>query len=42
MNIFDFTWIIAVISITGIFFNIKKKVICFYLSGITVNSSLYN
>jgi len=31
MNIFDFTWIIAIISITGSFFNIKKKVICFYL-----------
>ncbi|MDR0724176.1 MAG: nicotinamide mononucleotide transporter family protein [Endomicrobium sp.] len=31
MDIFDFTWIIAIISITGTFFNIKKKVLCFYL-----------
>jgi nicotinamide riboside transporter PnuC len=31
MNIFDFTWIIAILSITGTFFNIKKKVFCFYL-----------
>ena len=27
---FDITWIIAIISITGSFFNIKKKAICFY------------
>ena len=27
----DFTWVIALISITGTFFNIKKKVFCFYL-----------
>mgnify|MGYP000599421374 CR=1 FL=1 len=35
MNILDFTWIIAVISITGTFFNIKKKVFCFYLWAVT-------
>ncbi|MDR1418198.1 MAG: nicotinamide mononucleotide transporter family protein [Endomicrobium sp.] len=34
MDIFDFTWIIAIISITGTFFNIKKKVFCFYLWAI--------
>jgi nicotinamide riboside transporter PnuC len=28
---FDFTWIIAVISITGSFLNIKKNPVCFYL-----------
>ena len=28
---FDFTWIIAIISITGSFFNIKKNSVCFYL-----------
>lgn len=27
---FDITWIIAIISITGSFFNIGKKAICFY------------
>ena len=27
---FDLTWFIAVFSITGSFFNIKKNVICFY------------
>ncbi len=27
---FDITWIIAIISITGSFFNIKKKATCFY------------
>lgn len=27
---FDFTWIIAIISIAGSFFNIKKMPICFY------------
>ncbi len=31
MNNFDFTWIIAVISITGSLFNVKKNVFCFYL-----------
>ncbi|MDR3179243.1 MAG: nicotinamide mononucleotide transporter family protein [Oscillospiraceae bacterium] len=34
MNIFDFTWVVAIISITGTFFNIKKKVFCFYLWSI--------
>ena len=28
---FDFTWIIAVISIVGSFLNIKKNPVCFYL-----------
>ncbi len=27
---FDFTWIIAIISIIGSFFNIKKMPVCFY------------
>lgn len=31
MSFFDFTWIIAIIAITGTFLNIKKKVLCFYL-----------
>lgn len=34
MNNFDFTWIVAVISITGSFFNIKKIAVCFYLWAI--------
>ncbi|MDR0738610.1 MAG: nicotinamide mononucleotide transporter family protein [Oscillospiraceae bacterium] len=33
MNILDFTWAIATTSIIGTIFNIKKKVICFYLWG---------
>ncbi len=31
---FDFTWIIATISITGSFLNIKKNPLCFYLWNI--------
>ena len=27
---FDFTWIIAIVSIAGSFFNIKKMSVCFY------------
>lgn len=33
---FDFTWIITAFSITASVLNVKKKVICFYLWGISV------
>jgi nicotinamide riboside transporter PnuC len=36
MNNFDFTWITAIVSIAASYFNIKKKVVCFYLWGATV------
>lgn len=32
---FDFTWIIAIISITGSFLNVRKSVISFYLWALT-------
>lgn len=28
---FDFTWVIAILSVLGSFFNIKRKIVCFYL-----------
>ena len=28
---FDITWPLAMLSITGTIFNVKKKVVCFYL-----------
>ncbi|MDR1628547.1 MAG: nicotinamide mononucleotide transporter [Oscillospiraceae bacterium] len=28
---FDWSWLLALLSITGTIFNIKKKVVCFYL-----------
>ena len=28
---FDITWILAVLSLIGNIFNVKKKVICFYI-----------
>jgi len=31
MKSFDITWILAAISISGNAFNVKKKVICFYI-----------
>lgn len=31
---FDITWILAFVSLSGNVFNIKKKVICFYIWGI--------
>jgi nicotinamide riboside transporter PnuC len=34
MKNFDITWLIAIISITGSFFNIKKNIICFYFWNI--------
>ncbi len=32
---FDFTWIIAIISIAGSFLNVRKNVISFYLWALT-------
>lgn len=32
--VFDFTWVIAFVSIAGSFFNIKKNKFCFYLWAI--------
>ncbi|MDR1364783.1 MAG: nicotinamide mononucleotide transporter [Oscillospiraceae bacterium] len=34
MNSFDYSWLLAMLSITGTIFNVKKKVICFYLWAI--------
>jgi nicotinamide riboside transporter PnuC len=34
MNSFDYSWFLAMLSITGTVFNVKKKVICFYLWAI--------
>lgn len=31
MNNFDITWILAIVSLSGNIFNIKKKYICFYI-----------
>lgn len=31
MDNFDVTWILTVISLSGNFFNVKKKVACFYI-----------
>jgi nicotinamide riboside transporter PnuC len=34
MNNFDYSWILAALSITGTIFNVKKMVVCFYLWAI--------
>ncbi len=34
MMSFDISWPLALLSITGTVFNIKKKILCFYLWGI--------
>lgn len=31
MNNFDITWLLAILSLSGNIFNIKKSVICFYI-----------
>ncbi len=36
MNNFDLTWITAIVSIAASYFNVKKKVICFYMWAATV------
>lgn len=34
MNSFDITWILTILSLTGSFLNVKKKIACFYLWSI--------
>ena len=34
MDNFDITWILTILSLTGSFLNVKKKVACFYLWAI--------
>lgn len=34
MNNFDITWILAILSLSGNIFNVKKSVICFYIWAI--------
>lgn len=34
MNSFDITWILAVVSLSGNIFNVKKQVACFYIWAI--------
>lgn len=34
MGNFDITWVLAIVSLSGNVFNIKKKVLCFYIWAI--------
>lgn len=34
MDNFDITWILAVLSLSGNIFNVKKSVVCFYIWSI--------